>query len=251
MVLRFYHMAPNRSSLRCHMRLCAVLCVNHCCDSQRIEKETPRFAAHSIQSQTTVPERSRSADPAQPKQLTVGVFSARSSNRKRLWSDSCDERPGGRLCSGARRPALARNEGLPARRLRLYASRSLDTQNSNRRVFPAMWVMHRLYDPAFAPTLGFRTQAGDETPVDQATMRNRVRDFDGSLPTTAEGPQGAPLFMKSVLLSARLCATCGLANARLRRHRAPVNAKTRFRGPGPRAPMPEIGFVARNGVVVA
>ncbi len=102
-VRRFHHTSPDNSPLRCHMQLYTVLCVNHCGDSRRIEKETPRFAAHSIQSQTTVPERSRSADPAQPKQLTVGVFSARSSNRKRLWSDSCDERPSERLCSGARR----------------------------------------------------------------------------------------------------------------------------------------------------
>ena len=142
------------------------------CDSLRIEKETPRFAAHSIQSQTTVPERSGSADRAQPKQLTVGVFSARSSNRKRFWSDSWKERPSGRPCSGARRPALGRNGGLPARRLRLYASRSLDARNSNRHVFPAMWVMHRLHNPGFVQTRGFRTQAGGEKLVDQATMRN-------------------------------------------------------------------------------
>ena len=105
-VRRFHHTSPDNSPLRCHMQLYTVLCVNHCGDSRRIEKETPRFAAHSIQSQTTVPERSRSADPAQPKQLTVDVFSARSSNRKRFWSDSWDERPSGRLCSGAQRLAL-------------------------------------------------------------------------------------------------------------------------------------------------
>ncbi len=135
------HVSPGNTPVRCHMQLYAVLCANHRCDSRRIEKETPRFAAHSIQSQTTVPERSGSADPAQPKLLTVGVFSARSSNRKRFWSDSCDERPGGRLCSGARRPALGRDESLPATRSRLYASNGLNARNSNRHVFPSMWVM--------------------------------------------------------------------------------------------------------------
>jgi len=102
-VRRFHHKSPDNSPLRCHMQLYTVLCVNHCADSRRIEKETPRFAAHSIYSQTTAPETSRSADPAQPKQLTVNVFSEKSSNRKRFWSDSWDERPSGRLCSGTRR----------------------------------------------------------------------------------------------------------------------------------------------------
>ena len=162
-VRRFHHTSPDNSPLRCHMQLYTVLCVNHCGDSRRIEKETPRFAAHSIQSQTTVPERSRSADPAQPKQLTVDVFSARSSNRKRFWSDSWDERPSGRLCSGARRPALGLNEGLPARRLRLYASRSLDARNSNRHVFPAMWVMHSSLE-AGCPAVAFEQHSAIARP---------------------------------------------------------------------------------------